>query len=552
MESHPSLPEKLHNLPPEVVQPALLETLFGQAPIGLAIFDLQMVLLRCNTTWAEFIDRYTPTQLKDVIPGKRFSELAPGAEQFFAPVFERVLGGEMVQLKAMRSVSGGIESFWDVTFSPVYEGGQIVGVLDVTTDATERVLAQHRLEQRVEERTRELQRRREIAESMRDIIKMINSNMPLDAFLEQAVELAVQRMEAEASILHKFDFENRQLVYIASYHMPLEFSEGYVRSFDTLTTSGTIEYLNVIAQGKPAYGNYPPHPENIADVEKVDNSPLDLTYQRLAIRKAFAGSLAVPLSVQNSIYGAMVFYYVEPQEFTEEQVQLAMAFADQVSLAIENAQLHAQVEENAILAERNRLARELHDAVTQTLFSTSLIAEVLPRLWERDQAEGLKRLEELRTLTRGALAEMRTLLLELRPSALMDAELNELLRHLANAFAGRSRLPIHLMIEGTPLQLPPQVKITFYRITQEALNNISKHAEASQVEMKLHWLPASVDLSISDDGRGFDPGLVPSERLGVGIMQERAASIGAQFSIHSAPGKGTQLLVSWQANVSPA
>ena len=108
-----------------------------------------------------------------------------------------------------------------------------------------------------------------------------------------------------------------------------------------------------------------------------------------------------------------------------------------------------QLKEKTAEEERIRLARDLHDAVSQTLFSTSLIAEVLPRLWERNKDEGLKKLEEVRQLTRGALAEMRTLLFELRPAALADAELSDLLRQLAESVIGRARVPVTLEVEGT-------------------------------------------------------------------------------------------------------
>src|SRR5271157_2533592 len=107
-----------------------------------------------------------------------------------------------------------------------------------------------------------------------------------------------------------------------------------------------------------------------------------------------------------------------------------------------------QLKEKTAVEERNRLARDLHDAVSQTLFSTTLIAEVLPRLWERNKDEGLQKLEEVRQLTRGALAEMRTLLFELRPAALADAELGDLLRQLSESVIGRARVPITLEVEG--------------------------------------------------------------------------------------------------------
>jgi PAS domain S-box-containing protein len=198
----------------------------------------------------------------------------------------------------------------------------------------------------------------------------------------------------------------------------------------------------------------------------------------------------------------------------------------------------------AVTGERTRLARDLHDAVTQTLFSASLIAEVLPDIWDLNQAEGRKRLEELRQLTRGALAEMRTLLVELRPNALTEIPLPDLLRQLCESLIGRARLPIQLNVEGKR-KLSPDVQISLYRITQEALNNVVKHAKATQVVVVLR-LNGDVRLSVADNGCGFDPAAVPPDHLGLKIMHERADAIGADLSIYSEPGEGTQISVVWK------
>jgi PAS domain S-box-containing protein len=211
--------------------------------------------------------------------------------------------------------------------------------------------------------------------------------------------------------------------------------------------------------------------------------------------------------------------------------------------------LFQQTREVAVLEERSRLARDLHDAVTQTLFSASLIADVLPRLWERTPDEGQRRLQELRELTRGALAEMRTLLLELRPSALVDAELGDLLRQLAESIIGRARVPVALEMEGE-CDLPAGVKVALYRIAHEALNNVAKHAGASQATVNLRCRPEHVELHVSDDGRGFDPEGIPLESLGLGIMRERteaigAEAIGATLTVESEIGRGTEVMVIW-------
>jgi signal transduction histidine kinase len=219
-----------------------------------------------------------------------------------------------------------------------------------------------------------------------------------------------------------------------------------------------------------------------------------------------------------------------------------MLFGNQVALAIENAQLRDDAEQMAVIGERHRLARELHDAVTQTLFSASLIADVLPRIWERNSEMGQAKLAELRELTRGALAEMRTLLLELRPATLTESRLDELLHQLAAAVIGRSRLQVDVEVEGKR-PLPPEMQIALYRITQEALNNIIKHAGATQATINLRFLPDCVTLVVADNGRGFDPNTVSAHSLGLGIMRERAAKINAHLDIKSVIGEGTTISV---------
>jgi len=212
----------------------------------------------------------------------------------------------------------------------------------------------------------------------------------------------------------------------------------------------------------------------------------------------------------------------------------------------ETAEILAKQErDNVTAAERNRLARDLHDAVSQTLFSASLIAEVLPRLWEKDPDAGRKRLEEVRELTRGALAEMRTLLFELRPAALAEADLGDLLRQLAASITGRARVSVSIKIEGQ-CSLSAETKIGLYRIAQEALNNVAKHSSASSATVILRCQAGRVELCIRDNGKGFDLSDVPAERFGLDIMRERAKAIGASLDLRSTISEGTEVTVVWQ------
>jgi len=197
-----------------------------------------------------------------------------------------------------------------------------------------------------------------------------------------------------------------------------------------------------------------------------------------------------------------------------------------------------------VLQERQRLAQNLHDAVNQSLFSAGLIAEVLPRLWDRDQEMAREFLEDLRRLTRGAMAEMRALLAELRPSTLTDAQLGELLGLLGNGFAGRTNIPARVTVVGQG-GLPAEVQVAIYRICQEALNNIAKHAGASAVEISLKHEGNTIEIRIQDNGHGFDPARALSGHYGLSMMRERAEAVGAILSITSEPGQGTELTIRW-------
>ena len=244
---------------------------------------------------------------------------------------------------------------------------------------------------------------------------------------------------------------------------------------------------------------------------------------------------------------------VRSQEL-ESQVQARTAElrrATDQRLRVEEALRQSEMRQ-AVVAERNRLARDLHDVVTQTLFSASLIAEALPTSWDRDRGEGERLLQELRHLTRGALAEMRTLLLELRPAALIEANLGDLMYQLAEAATGREGIPVDVEIDNLR-KLPPDIHITLYRIAQEALNNVTKHARANRVNVQLICTaPASdeldvrVQLCIRDDGRGFNPGEVSADRMGLCSMRERAQAIGATLTIQSEVGCGTKVVLVWE------
>ncbi len=410
-------------------------------------------------------------------------------------------------------------------FVPVRdEAGAIVALEGIVSDVTDRVQAYQTLERRVEERTRELERRMRALEALYRADEEFYGSLELDRVLQALVDVAVEVLEADKATVMVWDEQRERLVV------------GAARGFHPETVSQMVHVRGegvttiVATTGQPI---------------KVEDAPSDpRVAHRITGPEAIQSLMHVPIKIGGEVFGVYGVNYCRRHVFTADEERLLTALAQRAAVAIQNAQLYEQAQHAAAVEERQRLARELHDAVTQTLFSSSLIAEVLPRLWERDPGEARRRLEELRQLTRGALAEMRTLLLELRPAALIEVPLGDLLRQLCDAFTGRSRVPALCTVQGQT-RLPPEVQVVLYRVVQEALNNIAKHARAQHAEVLLHCSAETVELTVRDDGCGFDLQGVPANHLGLRIMRERAAAIGARLEVESRPEHGTLVRVRW-------
>jgi len=235
---------------------------------------------------------------------------------------------------------------------------------------------------------------------------------------------------------------------------------------------------------------------------------------------------------------SIVAYSPEPGRF-------ATIFTDITERKITEDVLRESERAAAAQEERSRLARDLHDSVTQALFAVSLRAESLTQADALDVSPAVAgALQEVRLLSRGALAQMRTMLLELRGDPLDQVPIRQLLRNAVEATESRVGTALKLTIDGDG-QLPTSLHMAVYRITQEALNNVARHAEARNAWVDLKSSSSRVRLSVSDDGRGFDPGPVGPTHLGLRSMRERAAEAGARLRIDSSPGNGTRIHLDW-------
>jgi len=257
--------------------------------------------------------------------------------------------------------------------------------------------------------------------------------------------------------------------------------------------------------------------------------------------------LGVPIVSRGEVIGA--FYLTEKKgrrgaDFTDEDEELIRTLAGHAAIAIENARLHERSRELSTIEERKRLARELHDSVTQTLFSIGLTAEAAAELVDLDPARAREQLGHLQELTRAAMGEMRSLIFELRPAELETEGLAAALRKHVDVVRRLHGQEIDLAVEGDR-RLPPDVERGLLRIAQEALGNAVRHSGAQRVKLSLAAHDSRVTLRVLDDGRGFDPeeAVMRSRRLGLTSMRERAEALGGTLAIDSEPGRGTAIEV---------
>jgi signal transduction histidine kinase len=253
--------------------------------------------------------------------------------------------------------------------------------------------------------------------------------------------------------------------------------------------------------------------------------------------------LAVALKVESNIIGILAVIN-KVGGFTRDDLRIISLFADQAAIVIEQTQLHQQVEQMAVMEERQRLARELHDSVTQALYSINLYAEAARRALTADKKRtAMENIKKLRETTREAILEMRLLVFELHPVILEEEGLIAALQARLAAVENRSGLRTEIKIEGKK-QLPISVEKELYRIAQEGLNNIVKHAQASNLRINVIYRDDTVCMELWDDGIGFD---LQSARscggMGLRGMEERVQKIGGVLAIETSPGTGTKITV---------
>jgi len=386
----------------------------------------------------------------------------------------------------------------------------------------------------IAERFRAEQAEREqrlFAETLRDAASALNSSLKLDDVLD-AILANVERIKpgAPANIMLIEDGMAR----VARY-----------RGYDALRGIWDAAHANFRIDDVPIARRMAQSGKPVA----IPDTMNDPNWIALSVKdrpSPIRGFVGAPIRVDGKVIGFLNLDLLAPHACDQQDAERLLAFADQCALAIKNARLYEQSQVAAVLEDRQRLARDIHDNVSQILFSATMISGALPRLWDKDMPAIRSGLDELDRMTRGALGELRTLLATLRPDALADADLGELFSQMCAALDAHVGGGVELKFEGER-HLPPDIQTAFYWIAREAMWNIARHAQPRRVTVQLRAQSDRAEMVIADDGKGFDARAKRRGHFGVGIMRERAEEIGAEFRVASSIGKGTTISVVWPA-----
>lgn len=367
--------------------------------------------------------------------------------------------------------------------------------------------ARQELEQRVQERTHELS-------ALLDVSRRIGSTLALDPLLELILTEIKPVLDYTSAYIFRLD-ENGKLILVS-------------QAGEVSPTSGTpILSCSFESHQKQVIDSLQPVIE--WDWSADGDCPGKLCW------------MGVPLVIKDRATGMLVFIHQDSHFYKDEHARLALTFAQQVAVAIENARLYEQAGQLAVLEERQRLARELHDSVSQVLYSIGLGAKTARSALEKDPSQVVDALDYVNWLAKAGQVEMRSLIFELRPESLRTDGLVAALEKQIAVLRTRHKLSVQADLCPEP-DIPLDIKEILYRISQEAIHNIVKHAHATQVILVLECSDQQGRLEVNDNGVGFDSSAAYPGHLGLQSMQERALQWHAQFQIDSAPGMGTRIL----------
>jgi signal transduction histidine kinase len=463
-----------------------------------------------------------------------FSGILQGLALSLAIALASVLVAVGVSVRITRSITDPLVSLVDTATeiaggnlertAPVVRNDEIGSLATAFNSMTAQLrdLIGH-LEQRVQARTRALhdanealQRRALQMETSAQVSRQITSILEIDALLTHVVDL----------IRDAFGFSHARIFLLDAETLVQRSNTGDEATAGVRLPVGLISLnTEAVRTGQAVVVN-----DVTQDSRFLKEEPLQDT----------RSELAVPLRVGDRVIGTLDVLSDKFGAFTSEELLVVQSLADQIAIAIENARLYARSRDLAVLEERNRLARDLHDSVNQSLYSLSLLFEGWRRLLRSGEATNPEEyFDRADAIAQQALMEMRLMVYELRPTAIEQDGLLSALRRRLDAVDRRGGMKTRLIAEDL-IDLPVRLQECLYRIGLEALNNALKHSGAADVTFRFYTLGDLAVLEVTDDGHGFTPAS-PEHRGGMGLnnMRQRAKEMGGTLTIESAYGQGT-------------
>ena len=468
--------------------------------------------LPCDDPWWQAMSAARPILLN------RVGQTGVAASQIFQDLARDMTVMVIVPLRASEETLGLLQIAFSQPDRPFEEYRRpLTAIGEMGGGALQRVRATETLEQLVRDRTRDLA-------ALYEVTTTTTQYLDTQIILEHVLDTALGAIDGDSGIIHLLD-EDREVLRMAAHRgVPLELIH---KMHDEPLSAGL-------------WGQVIERKETVV----VPDSSSHLPTPQGLYPEAYPTYIGVPIQTTERVLGVLSVFGEAIQKFSAEDIALLAAIANHVGVAIERARLRQRAEQAAVLEERQRLARELHDSVTQSLYSLTLFAEAgqdSARAADLDQVQlYLSRVGETAL---EALKGMRLLIFELRPPALAQEGLVGALRRRLEAVERRARVETQLLAE-TPFELPANVEAGFYRIAQEALNNVLLHSAATRVTVRLGVDEEGPQLDVMDNGKGFDLESV-GYQVGIGLasMQERAENLGGSLQIVSEPGQGTSIKV---------
>jgi nitrate/nitrite-specific signal transduction histidine kinase len=393
----------------------------------------------------------------------------------------------------------------------------LMAIGEMGGSALQRVRATETLEQLVQDRTRDLAALYEVTTTT---TQHLDTQIILECVLEQTLEV----IGGDAGIVHLLDEAGETSRMVVQRGIP----PGLVDQLKTQPLRGSL-WAQVVERNETVV---------------VPDLPADLSTPQTFYPEEYPTYIGVPIHATGRVLGVLSVFGEAIQKFSAEDIALLVAIANHVGVAVESAQLRQRAEQAAVMEERQRLARDLHDSVTQSLYGLTLFAEAgMDSARAADLTQVQHYLGRMAETAQQALKGMRLLIYELHPPALTQEGLVGALRRRLEAVERRAGVETQLLAE-TSFELPAHVETGLYRIVQEALNNVLKHSAATRLTVRIGSDDEGLLLEVVDNGQGFELGSLGGQGgMGLASMRERVEKLEGSLHIVSKPGQGTRIEV---------